>query len=596
MLALLLASQCACHIYMGSRYHSSRPESKKTSVTLNPDEPQIAVIHAGKGEQVQAQDEGLFYNEALSVVQDESEEDSGPVPNREIEDGEILPYPLEEEDFEIEQERLDKTHAVMFEKYDEYKSETVVEIQVVELKKMLDYMVELRKTREHDNIIAIELKRNAEEDDEEIMSNEMDRSENVSEGEGGEEEGEEEEEDSLESWEKGTEEDGEEHEDDERQDPFEDDKSGEINIDEPDAEHQEEEENWDAANLENSDEEEEEDLSEKALEVAEKEESSELGIESDEEEDKDWDEAVDMEDQEEAEAKSETSEESEKSEEQHSAEDDDKYISDAEKLKQKHVEAKEHVTNFSREGGKLEANFDQLPNMMVVAEGLMKIYNELFLDFPKESNDTQSSAELEKVYEGIKTFINDIVSHKDQLFKEVDYEKAHLEAIGYSREEVLEYYNFKSLWENLEHQASPNDEDWIQKKKILDLEASEYVTNVKSAMTSVTNVESQQELIWNETVFIRDQMASEKAVSVKEKVTGLPSLVAKLLDIKFKIDENLNQLSLSLKNIHAQKREFKEQLIGMQMYLGVNGNVEGASSLSVLWLLLVIGLFWDKYL
>lgn len=596
MLALLLATQCACHIFMGSRYHSSRPESKKTSVTLNPDEPHIAVIHAGKGEQVQAQDEGLFYNEAISVVQDESEEDSGPLPNREIEAGEILPYPLEEEEFEIEQERLDKTHSAMFEKYDEYKSETIVEIQVVELKKMLDYMVELRRTREHDNIIAIELKRNAEEDDEEMMSNEMDGSQNESKGEGGEDEGEEGEGDSLESWEKGTEEDGEEHDEEERDDPFEDDKSGEINIDEPDAEHQEEEDNWDAANLESSDEE-EEDLSEKALEVAEKEESSELGIESDEEEDKDWDEAVDLEDQEEAEADaSEKSGESETSEEHHTAEDDEQYMSDADKLKEKHATAKEHVNSFSRDGGKLEANFDQLPNMMVVAEGLMKIYNELFLDFPKESNDAQSSAELEKVYESIKTFIQDIVNRKDQLFKEVDYEKAHLEAVGYSREEVLGYYNFKSLWENLEHQASPNDEDWIQKKKILDLETSEFVTNIKSAMSSVTNVESQQDLIWNETVFIRDQMASEKAVSVKEKVTGLPSLVEKLLDIKFKIDENLNQLSLALKNVHAQKREFKEQLVGMQMYLGVNEKMEGASSWSVLWLLFLVGLFWDKYL
>ena len=138
-------------------------------------------------------------------------------------------------------------------------------------------------------------------------------------------------------------------------------------------------------------------------------------------------------------------------------EEKNKYRSDEEKEAEKHEEAKQHAANFSRDGGAVTANFSQLSNLMIVAEGIMKVYNELFLNFPTEAQDKDSEAELEKVYVRIKEFVQGIVNKKEELFKEMDYQKAHLEAIGFSRDEVMEFYDFKLLWQNLENEADPYD-------------------------------------------------------------------------------------------------------------------------------------------
>lgn len=572
---LMIALTTRSHIIMSPRSHHSRPESKKTSIVLDPNAPEQAQIHAGRNEDVVAQDQGLFNDQEIPVIYDEDQSgmvDQGEGTMSHIPDGEKLESNLDPEEFEEKQAMLEMIMNEMEELYMEHKNETMLEMKTNNLHLMIQYMKELHKTREHERSIS-ELEK--EEENEDLSETDSQRAEEEHEGEADSEESEG---DESQDWEEVNKEDKSEH------DPF-DDETETLNIDEPDAEAKQAQSDWDSDSEQSTGEEEEQDLSEKAMEVAQEEEAEELGVKSDDEEEEEWDKAVEMESQE-----HEVTHEEDQSQTTSS-----KYISDEEKEAEKHAEAKEHAANFSRDGGPVVANFNQLANMMIVAEGIIKVYNELFLDFPKEAEDKQSTAQLEQVYIRVKEFVQSIVAKKEELFKEIDYEKAHLESIGYSREEVLDYYDFKMLWQNLENEANPRDEDWIQKKKILDLESSEFVENVKSALKSVTNVESFQDLIWNETVFIRDQMSSGKAISVQDKITGLPSLVEKLLDIKFDIDKNLNELSLSLKNIHGQKREFKEQLVGMQMYLGHNDYNEGVLTFSIWTLILFLVVFFDRY-
>lgn len=259
-------------------------------------------------------------------------------------------------------------------------------------------------------------------------------------------------------------------------------------------------------------------------------------------------------------------------------------------------EKKEAEQDFLNKLAEKKTTNDDVTSITIVIQGLMKIYNNIFLDFPKEVGgdiETQNQ-ELERAYEQIKEFIHEVVNKKDTIQKEVDYVKEHMSTIKYSREEVLEFYSYRSLWENLENMADERDEDWIQKKKIMDMEVTEFVENVKEVGRCMTKVESLQELIWNETQFVRDQMNSEKSISVQEKVTGLPTLIQKLVEIKFDIDKELNLSALRLKQIKEQRLEFKESLTDMKVYLGVDKTMrEGVSRLHIfklmffLWVLLI---------
>ena len=269
---------------------------------------------------------------------------------------------------------------------------------------------------------------------------------------------------------------------------------------------------------------------------------------------------------------------------------------DEQRMDREDAEEKERI-RITIEGEVVITN-DDIPDFLIVIEGLMKTYNKLFLNFPHEpssSDSDEKNEEMERAYDRIVEFIGKVVKNRDTIQKEIEFLQKNLEAVKYSRDDVMNFYSFKHYWENLEHAARSSDEDWQQKKAILDLEVTEFVTSIKDILHSLTSIEAAQNLIWNETEFTREQMNSNTSHSVNEKVSGLPSLIQRLLNIKFDLDSELNSASLKLKNLSKQKRQFKECLSDMQVYLGINvSDYRDSVGLAVnrAWMLLLIAFFF----
>lgn len=218
--------------------------------------------------------------------------------------------------------------------------------------------------------------------------------------------------------------------------------------------------------------------------------------------------------------------------------------------------------------------YDKLPDLLLVVEGLLKTFNEIFTDFPKEpqTHDPEAvEAELEKSYNRINEFITRIYNHKEPIDSEMKYLIDHINLIKFSKLEVLNFYHFQHLYEEMESEVLDDDENWNQKNSVLDIEVNEFINHVKEIEKDLNDVESSQLMIWNETDFIKKQLESENALTINDKISGLPSLIQKLLNIKFDIDLYLNQISLKMKIIRNQKKQFKETMVDMRAYVGVDG-------------------------
>ena len=245
-----------------------------------------------------------------------------------------------------------------------------------------------------------------------------------------------------------------------------------------------------------------------------------------------------------------------------------------EKTEEHHELHKEEVSEENENENEHEMNYDKLPDLLVVVEGIMKTFNNLFSDFPKEpnaQNQEEREKQLEHTYDQLNEFIEEVYTKKETIDSEMEYLIDHVDAIKFTRLDVLDFYHYKSLFEEIENNVLEDNDDWNSKVKILDIEVSEFVSHVKDISRSLNNAESAQLIIWNETEFIKKQLESEKALSINEKISGLPSLIQKMLNVKFDIDLFLNQISLKLKLVRNQKKQFKTTLVDMQVYTGVDG-------------------------
>ena len=588
---LIIASQSA--ILTHQHRHHIRSESKKMSVNIGDGVGDVG-IEAAPGEDAHAFDDTTHVDQPLEVHNEEDDWDLDEEHN-EFDQAELdeineeggdhhLSFPEDVEEFENRQKLL----LELIEKLNQVRTENIhvaqVELEVGDVEAIEGLLKGFYDLREHDQSIAIH-GGEEEEDEEEDWYND---SEHSHEGEGEEEE---------------EHEEGHEHND-----------WDEIE----EHEHDEEEEFWhedEHENGEHHDEWDEEDGSD-----WEHEHDHEHGEGHDHEDEEEWEleheEGHDHENEEEWELEHEEGhdhEHGDEEEEEHNEEDDWEHVEEEIVHDQEiaDTEHEEHETGESTEEEKESAekeflsklhetkmSYDDLTQVSLVVDGLMKKYNNMFLDFPKEvsTNTDSETQELESTYEKIKEFIHDVVEKRDSIHKEIDFLKEHFNSVKYSREEVLDFYSYKNLWEELDHHADSNDENWIQKKKILDLEVTDFVQNVKEVLKNLNSVNSLQELIWSETQFVRDQMNSEKSVTVKEKVVGLPTLIQKMVEIKFDIDKDLNNSVLKITQIKEQKSEFMENLTDMSVYLGVDKSLrEGSSIMHVYGLTLFLLAFFLKF-
>ena len=556
---LVLASQSA--ILTHQHHYHTRPESKKMSVNIGDGVgPNSVDIEAAPGEDAQAFDDTTHVDKPLEVHHDEEHEevDEWDLPDEDWEHNELdqaemdeineegqdhhVSFPEDTENFEEKQKLL----MDLIEKLTQIRTENShvaqVEIDLTDLQVIEGLMKGFYDLREHDQSIALHGGDHEEEDEEEDWYNESEKSHEGSEyhdWDDVEEHNEEEEEQNSENefW-------AEDH--DGSHPVYENDEEGEGEWEH----HHEEEGEWEHHHEDGEGEDEHEHEDEHH--------------EEEHDEESDWEHVESAINHEEEIA----------DEEHHEHEEGSESTEDLEET-EKEFFAKLNETKMS---------YDDLTQVSLVVDGLMKKYNNMFLDFPKEiSNNIETETqELEKTYERIKEFIHDVVEKKDSIHKEVEFLKEQFSSVKFSREEVLEFYSYHSLWEELDHHADATDEDWQQKKKILDLEVTEFVENIKEVMKNLHSVESLQNLIWSETQFVRDQMNSEKSVTVKDKIVGLPTLIQKLIEIKFDVDKDLNNTILKITQVKEQKSQFRESMTDMQVYLGLEKTLrEGASRMQI---------------
>lgn len=211
--------------------------------------------------------------------------------------------------------------------------------------------------------------------------------------------------------------------------------------------------------------------------------------------------------------------------------------------------------------------FEKLPDLLVVIEGLIKSYNAIYSELPRNVNQ-ESTHQLEKEYEKLVVFVKEVAEKKDVIQKEIDYLIEKIDTIKFNRNDILNFYSLKDYFLELENAAPHDDQIFKQKVQIIDLETEDFTNNIKEFERKINSIQNSQNYIWNETEYIRNQINSEKEESINEKVSGFSALVTKLVDMKFDIDVDLNTASNKLKTVRSQKAKFKTILDDINIYVG----------------------------
>ena len=244
-----------------------------------------------------------------------------------------------------------------------------------------------------------------------------------------------------------------------------------------------------------------------------------------------------------------------------------------------------------------QANYETIPNIIISIEAISSTYNLIFENLPEEQTGKETST-LDDIQQGLETykkvrnFVVVLSSRREELLEDIDYISKNVGNLGLSKYEVLAFYDLRTTYELLLKNIRAYEPGFQLKDAFMDLEVKEYLTDIEVIVAGLKKISTAEQLVWEKTKFIRDQIEEEDTSSaVLNSIDAVLMLMLDLLVYRKEVIAELNIIRPSLLDLEYKRERFIQILTDESIYVGIKTTKNQNANTNMLNILIICFVF-----
>ena len=208
-------------------------------------------------------------------------------------------------------------------------------------------------------------------------------------------------------------------------------------------------------------------------------------------------------------------------------------------------------------------NYENIPNLLVIIQGISAGYNALFEDLPdnKEAIPKDPTTQLKEgleLYAKLRNFIIAITANREKLKTDIEYIKKNIDSLNLTKTEILGFYDLQTLYtKNKDSVKDKALSHYTEKESEIQSETENFSKNIKTLTKSADTLLSIDDLLYKETEYLRSNMDQDDTLDAIKKVDATILLLPKLIDFKIEIDEVVKGIKEDFGEVEGRRAKLK---------------------------------------
>ena len=217
-------------------------------------------------------------------------------------------------------------------------------------------------------------------------------------------------------------------------------------------------------------------------------------------------------------------------------------------------------------------DFNDIPGWLRINKEILKGYNAMFEYIPDSTRSLpkNASSELSKgilLYNNLRKFIVSIKINSQHLKNDISYLENKINSIELSHEEIMYFFALGDNYNEININADRKNRNFIKKLGEIKLVTNSFIVEIKKIIHSISQLQEFNDLIIKEVEFIKDDMESEfeSDLTAEIKIKKTLEIIPKLIELKSRLHENLDQIDTSLNHVYSFRSEASEIIDDMDL-------------------------------
>lgn len=213
------------------------------------------------------------------------------------------------------------------------------------------------------------------------------------------------------------------------------------------------------------------------------------------------------------------------------------------------------------ETSNLPSSYSDLSKTIYDVDEMTSSYKKLFEDLPQVADDVPSNVpefedKLLGIFNNLKFFVRYFDLHREKFNDELSSLENHLDNIGLSNSEIIEYYDLKDKYELALKKKKSDDKIFDEKAEELKSETETLAEQVRLLGKRVFAIREYENDI-NDSLNIVREVINGNDVSMEDRATAAYNISHKFIEIKAELLEVLKEIRIGLNNLQEDRMKLE---------------------------------------
>ena len=226
------------------------------------------------------------------------------------------------------------------------------------------------------------------------------------------------------------------------------------------------------------------------------------------------------------------------------------------------------VQNYYVGGG---ATYKNVPNLIVIAEGLATIYNSIYSSVPSES-DKGGADSWDKLANGVRTYAKirnfavALLANHDKIVQDLEYVKNNIGTFSMDLEETLAFYDYRDRYRGLKLKSASLTSTFMSKEKELKANADGFTASMRAIASSIEYLLYLGENLIKQTKFLRERSdpGTPDSIYYIQTIDQTILLIPTLIDTRVDVMKAVAAIKDSLYTIKDTRNRLDANLTDME--------------------------------
>jgi hypothetical protein len=224
------------------------------------------------------------------------------------------------------------------------------------------------------------------------------------------------------------------------------------------------------------------------------------------------------------------------------------------------------------------ANFQNVPDLLVLVSGAATIYNTVFSPLPQNGvnppNGLQQAVYYLQMYATIRNFAISFSANRAGIENNLNQVLTNVTALGFSKNEMLAFYGYLDLVNSLKLSTQAFTAPFIAQDQALNTVLTNFTNTLKAIVQNINFLMAQDEAVAQATKGLtsNDPTVANPTMKDLQRIDATLLLIPNLLTIYINIQNAITDLQAQLNNLQAIRTQIQVSISNMQLI--VNGKAE----------------------